>query len=178
MKQYKSLFREAKGDYEIYHDTYSSAVQEAKRMAEVKGYYISSETWFQVIATNTKKPPEGEYTKASIPLEIIEKKDLEISYDQVIQYLNKRKTYRMPSVEELVEFYESGSVLFRPTIYLCYDYKYGNAVDMSNGKDQRVPDYQTYSVKLIKESKKGLQIQVYNRGNSIPNNYELNCYIL
>lgn len=178
MTPYRRLFKEAKNDYQIYHSTYSSAVQEAKRLAEVQGYYIDSNTWFQVIASGTKKPPEGEYTKASIPLEIIEKNDLEMAYTQVIEYLSKRKSFRMPSVEELVEFYESGSRLFRPVIYLCYDYKYGNAVDMSNGKDLTVPDHKTYSVKLIKDSKKGLQIQVYNRGNNIPNNYELNCYIL
>ena len=178
MKEYRSLFKEAKSDYQIYHSTYSSAVQEAKRLAEVQGYYIDSNTWFLEIASGTKKPSEDQYTRASVPLETIEKNDLEMAYTQVVEYLSKRKSFRMPSVEELVEFYESGSRLFRPTIYLCYDYKFGNAVDMSNGKEQRVPDDKTYSIKLIKETKKGLQIQVYNRGNNIPNNYELNCYIL
>jgi hypothetical protein len=49
---------------------------------------------------------------------------------------------------------------------------------MSNGKDQRIPEEQPATVKIIKQNSKGLQIQVYNRGNDIPENYELNCYIL
>lgn len=178
MKPYKSLFKEAKNNYVIYHSSYSSAVQEAKKLAEFQGYYISSDVWFNQIGSNTKKPSEGQYTRASVPLETIEKNDLSMSHNEVDIFLSKRKSFRMPTVEELVEFYESGSNLFKPTIYLCYDYRYGNCVNMANGKDQKIDENQPATVKLIKENKKGLQIQVFNRGNDIPENYELNCYIL
>jgi len=179
MKPYKKLFNEAKSGYVIYHSSYSSAVQEAKRFAESQGYYINSNEWFTQIATGSRKPAEGQYSKSSILLETIERNDLTMSYSQAMLFLNKRrKTFRLPSVEELVEFYESGSRLFKPVLYLCYDYQYGNCVDMSNGKEQRIPEDQPSTVKIIKQNSKGLQIQVYNRGNDIPENYELNCYIL
>jgi len=178
MKPYKRLFNEAKSGYVIYHSSYSSAVQEAKRFAEAQGYYINPNEWFTQIATGNRKPAEDQYTRSSILLETIEKNDLSMSYLEAMVYVRKKKAFRLPSVEELVAFYESNNILFQPAIYLCYDYHYGNSVNMANGKDQRIPEEQPANVKLIKDTKKGLQIQVYNRGNDIPENYELNCYIL
>jgi hypothetical protein len=85
---------------ELYHSTFSSAVQTARESAESKGYTIDEDDWFNRINTGSGKPNPGDTTRATIGL-------------------------------------------------------------LVNGKP----------------SKKALHIQVYNRGNEIGKNFELNFYI-
>lgn len=89
-----------KKQYEIYHSTYSAAVNAAKVYAEADGYEVSDDEWFGKINNGPRKPEEGKSNKIT----------LELSKDG-------------------------------------------------------------------KPSKKALHLQVYNRGNTIKNNYELNAYI-
>jgi hypothetical protein len=54
--------------YEIYHDSYTSAVQEAKRLAEKKGYEIDEDEWFRKISTGPRKPSVGKTLRHSLSL--------------------------------------------------------------------------------------------------------------
>lgn len=179
MNPYRTIYKEHQ-DYVLYHKTYSGAIQEAERYlkSNYKNYYISSDVWFQQVGIGPKKPAEGTTNILNLPIETIEPRDAYLSMAEALAYSNSKKNLRMPSVEELTEFYEQNNPLFKREIYLTYDFKYGNAVDMSNGKSVRVSDYDKHLVKFIKALKKSFTIQVYNRGNDVPNNYELTCGVI
>lgn len=55
-------------DYEVYHNTFSSAVQEAKKYAEGKGFVVNEDDWFNQIETGPRKPEEGQSNRYSIGL--------------------------------------------------------------------------------------------------------------
>lgn len=55
-------------DYQIYHKTYSSAVQHALDMARKKGYEIDVEDYEQQVAIGPRKPSEGATNRFSISL--------------------------------------------------------------------------------------------------------------
>ena len=58
----------SKTNYEIYHTTYTSSVQEAEAFAEKNGYSVDKDQMFQDIGMGTKRPSEGETTKFMIKL--------------------------------------------------------------------------------------------------------------
>lgn len=70
MKLAETVIRkyEAKGDYEIYHKSYSSAVQAAEEYAIKNKYEVDSDKMFNDIGINTKRPREGETTRFMIDL--------------------------------------------------------------------------------------------------------------
>jgi hypothetical protein len=73
--------KEAKSDYEVYHDSYTSAINAAKAYAEKKGYTINDDDSFRKIGMGPKKPSEGKTNKFSIELskdDKIQKKQLHI----------------------------------------------------------------------------------------------------
>lgn len=55
-------------DTEIYHDTFSSAVQLAKQKAEDKGYIVDEDDWFSKVNSGDGKPSVGQTTKVSLGL--------------------------------------------------------------------------------------------------------------
>ena len=57
-----------KHDYEVYNNTFSSAVQAARAYAEGFGYMIPEEEWWQKIATGPKKPSNGMTNRYSLEL--------------------------------------------------------------------------------------------------------------
>jgi hypothetical protein len=57
-----------KKDYEIYHKSYTSAVQEAEDFAKKNGYEVDKEQMAQDIGLNTQRPKEGKTTKFRIDL--------------------------------------------------------------------------------------------------------------
>lgn len=59
---------EGKFDYQIYHNTFASAVQTASEYATKLGYTINDDEWFTKIATGPKKPSEGETNRYSLSL--------------------------------------------------------------------------------------------------------------
>jgi len=63
----KSLI-EGKNDYEVYHSSYSSAVQEAERYANRRGYKVDEDDWWKKIAMGNKKPSNGKTNSATIEL--------------------------------------------------------------------------------------------------------------
>lgn len=54
--------------YQIYHDTYSAAIEEALESVNQKGFLTDSSETFQIIGVNSKRPQPGETTKVTIPL--------------------------------------------------------------------------------------------------------------
>lgn len=45
--------------YEIYHDSFTSAMAEAVRVANSKGFEIDELDWFNKVTVGPKKPSEG-----------------------------------------------------------------------------------------------------------------------
>jgi hypothetical protein len=67
-KLVKESVTEAKSDYEVYHKSYTSAIQAAKAYAEKKGYEINDDDSFRQIGMGPRKPSEGKTNKFSIEL--------------------------------------------------------------------------------------------------------------
>lgn len=59
---------EAKSNYQVYHSSYSSAVQHARKKIEDKGYTIHDDDWFHHVNSGPRKPSEGKTNSLHIPL--------------------------------------------------------------------------------------------------------------
>lgn len=94
----KTIFeqRKSKLDYEIYHNSYSSAVQTAKENVENRGFIIDDEDWFQEVTTGSRKPAIGETIKIQLPL--YKEKDGELK--ETKKFLNIQ-VYALPKSYEL-----------------------------------------------------------------------------
>ena len=69
VKMFEQFIAEAKSDYQVYHNTYSSAVDAALEYAKSRGYdVVEDDVWHQ-ISVGPKKPSEGKTNKATIGLE-------------------------------------------------------------------------------------------------------------
>lgn len=63
-----NILSEAKKDYEVYHNTYSSAVDEALEFAEKRGYEVDKEEVANRIGSGPKRPKEGQTNRFSLSL--------------------------------------------------------------------------------------------------------------
>ena len=63
-----SLIKEKKSDYEVYHKSYTSAINAAKEYAEKQGYEINDDDSFTKIGMGPRKPSEGKTNRFSIEL--------------------------------------------------------------------------------------------------------------
>ena len=63
-----SLIKEVKSDYEVYHKSYTSAINAAREYAEKKGYEINDDDAFTKIGMGPRKPSEGKTNRFSIEL--------------------------------------------------------------------------------------------------------------
>jgi len=87
-----SLIKEAKSDYEVYHKSYTSAINAAREYAEKKGYDINDDDSFTKIGMGPRKPSEGKTNKFSIELS----KDGKPSRKQLhIQVYGMRNSYEL-----------------------------------------------------------------------------------
>jgi len=73
MIKLKRLLKEAKKpEMDTYFDSFTSAAQAARNMAEKKGYEIDEESWQDEVAMGGKnlrsRPSVGKYTKFSVSL--------------------------------------------------------------------------------------------------------------
>ena len=57
-----------KPSYQVYHSSYSSAVQTAREYAEKNGYDVNEDDWFSQVNVGPGKPNEGSTTKHIIGL--------------------------------------------------------------------------------------------------------------
>ena len=60
--------KEAKSDYEVYHKSYTSAIEAAREYAEKKGYEINNDDAFTKIGVGPRKPSPGKTNRFSIEL--------------------------------------------------------------------------------------------------------------
>lgn len=66
--KYTQFIKESKSDYQVYHNTYSSAVDSALEYAKSMGYEVSDDDVWNQISVGPAKPKEGVTNKASIGL--------------------------------------------------------------------------------------------------------------
>lgn len=66
--EYLTESRRRGNTYELYHDSYSSAVQTARLDAEKQGYTIDEDSWHNVVATGPRKPSAGKTNSMNIDL--------------------------------------------------------------------------------------------------------------
>lgn len=64
----KESVNEAKSDYEVYHKSYTSAIEAARAYAEKKGYEINDDDAFTKIGVGPRKPSPGKTNRFSIEL--------------------------------------------------------------------------------------------------------------
>lgn len=64
----KAIKESVEGDYQVYHNTYASAIETALEYAENKGYEYSHEEYFNKVATGPKKPSDGDTNSLSLTL--------------------------------------------------------------------------------------------------------------
>jgi hypothetical protein len=62
------ILKEAKSDYEVYHKTYTSAINAAREYAEKKGFEINDDDAFTKIGMGPGKPSEGKTNRFDIEL--------------------------------------------------------------------------------------------------------------
>lgn len=81
--------KEGKHDYQVYHNTFSSAVQTAADYARNFGYELNDDEWFNKITTGPKKPNEGETNRYSLSLYKDGKEQRKMLHIQVYGMKNK-----------------------------------------------------------------------------------------
>lgn len=86
---------EKKGDYEIYHDSYTSAVQAALALAISLGFSTNDDETFELIGQGPRKPSEGKTNSLHIPLYKGEKKQRKTLHFQVYNRGTNRNTYEL-----------------------------------------------------------------------------------
>jgi hypothetical protein len=64
----KESVTEAKAPYEVYHKSYTSAIEAAREYAEKKGFEIDNDDSFRKIGMGPRKPSEGKTNRFSIQL--------------------------------------------------------------------------------------------------------------
>ena len=67
-KMIEKQLNEGKNDYKTYHNSFSSAVQEAENYAIKNGYEVNKDDWWSEISTGPKKPNDGQTNKYTIKL--------------------------------------------------------------------------------------------------------------
>jgi len=83
---------EAKSDYEVYHKSYTSAIEAAREYAEKKGYEINNDDAFTKIGMGPRKPSEGKTNRFSIELS----KDGKVQRKKLqIQVYGMRNSYEL-----------------------------------------------------------------------------------
>ena len=87
-----SLIKEKKSDYEVYHKSYTSAINAAKEYAEKQGYEINDDDSFTKIGMGPRKPSEGKTNRFSIELS----KDGKVQRKQLhIQVYGMKNSYEL-----------------------------------------------------------------------------------
>jgi hypothetical protein len=83
---------EAKAPYEVYHKSYTSAIEAAREYAEKKGFEIDNDDAFRKIGVGPRKPSEGKTNSFSIQLS----KDGKLQRKQLhIQVYGMKNSYEL-----------------------------------------------------------------------------------
>jgi hypothetical protein len=81
-----------KSEYELYHNDYSSAVQEALRLAQSKGYTVDEDDYFNKVASGPRKPDKGNTNSFSV---ILTKDGKEVREQLHMQIYNMGNKYEL-----------------------------------------------------------------------------------
>lgn len=68
MKTFREITLTEKAKYEVYHNSFNSAIQAAEEFAENQGYEIDPEEMADKVGLGPAKPKEGKTNKYSISL--------------------------------------------------------------------------------------------------------------
>jgi len=60
--------REAKGSYQIIHNTFTSAIDAARKEVEKQGYELDDDEMFSTVGTGPKKPSDGKTNRYTLAL--------------------------------------------------------------------------------------------------------------
>jgi hypothetical protein len=94
-KQLKMLMNESvknKNEYDVYHKTYTSAINDALDYAEKKGYTYDQEEVSREIGMGPRKPDEGKTNRITISLK---KNDKEQKKSLHIQVYGMKEKYEL-----------------------------------------------------------------------------------
>ena len=95
------LIVEGKSDYEIYHSSYTSSVQEIERFVKKNGYTFgetkeeADEQLFNVIGTGPPKPSKGKTNKIDLELWKGKKKQKKLLHAQVYNRGTSGNTFEL-----------------------------------------------------------------------------------
>jgi hypothetical protein len=81
--------------YDLYHNTYSEAVQASYEYARENGYEVSEDDIFDVVAVGTKKPTPDSTVRFSLPLYKNGKESKKHLHVQVYNRDTKTKPYEL-----------------------------------------------------------------------------------
>ena len=140
-----SLNTEAGSKYQIYHNTYSSAVQHAVSQAEKQGYEVDMDDYDRKVALGPKKPSSGKTNSFSIKLKKNGKEQKKALQMQIYNMDNKK--YELNMYIEGVEFNVIKEETVLNTIKGIVKSKGANSVKFDDGKTVKV-DMQTANVLL------------------------------
>jgi len=59
---------EARSDYEVYHRSYTDAINEIRKFVDKNGYEVDDDDMFRIVGSGPRKPSEGKTNQFSIPL--------------------------------------------------------------------------------------------------------------
>lgn len=76
MKKFQTIVNEAKSPYVIYHDSYSSAIQEVEKYAFKRKFFLDDNEMFDKVGSGPAKPGAGKTNRFSLAL-YKNQKDLE-----------------------------------------------------------------------------------------------------
>jgi hypothetical protein len=93
MAKFKEFLQESK--YEVYHDTYTSAIQTAEEWAIKQGYDLDEEEWAQDIGLGPSKPKPGKTNKFSLSLSKNGKEDKKRLQIQIYNRETNSNTYEL-----------------------------------------------------------------------------------
>jgi len=89
------LSEATKRKFEINHNSYVSAMEEAQDYIEKNGYTVSEDEWFHKVSTGPRKPSAGHTNKMSIRIEKNGKEQKKMAHIQVYNRETKIKPFEL-----------------------------------------------------------------------------------
>ena len=95
MSKYQEYLAEGKGDYEIYHDSLSMAVQEMEAYVAKNGYELDDEEMADTVGFGPKKPSGGKTNRYTVRLYKGGKEQRKAIHFQVYNRETKQNPYEL-----------------------------------------------------------------------------------
>jgi len=95
MNTFKQMLNEGKRDYEIYHKSYTSAVDEMLAFVKKNGYEIPEDEIYHGITTGPGRPSAGRTTRHSLKLTKNGKETRKSLHSQVYGMDGRKESYEL-----------------------------------------------------------------------------------